>query len=65
MAYGTNGPFGFQPRAKIGGQPWTGGYTEYAILTGYATALYTGDPLIGSGANDGTIARATAGSPTI
>lgn len=65
MAYKTNGPFGFQPRYKIGGQPWTGGLVELPILDGYATSLFTGDPLIGSGSNDGTVARATAGSGVV
>lgn len=53
----SNAPFGFKPhRHRSGGLIRE---NEYPIATGYATDIYTGDPV--KLLNDGTIARAAAG----
>jgi len=61
MAYGngTNTPFGFRPSQYLDGSTWNQQTTDYLILPGYATALFTGDLV--AFAADGTINRATAG----
>ena len=36
-------PFGFRPVRTLGGQPFSGARTEYAIASGYNTNIFTGD----------------------
>lgn len=47
MSYGTNAPFGLQPRQYLDGSLWTGQQSEYYIdTTNYAARyIYTGDPV--------------------
>ena len=40
----TATPYGFRPIRKIGGQPYTGGFSRYKIKTG-AAAMWQGDPV--------------------
>lgn len=62
MSYGTNAPQGLQPRFYLSGANWNGALSEYQIVSGYATNLFSGDPVYcGNGANDGAIVIATAG----
>lgn len=70
MSYGTNAPFGFQPRQYLNGSLWTGQQSEYLIngnlngtLASYATNIYTGDLV--KLAVDGTIQLAAVGDPSI
>lgn len=53
----SNTPFGFRPHRHLRGGVIRA--KEYPIATGYATALYTGDPV--KLLSDGTIALAAAG----
>jgi hypothetical protein len=46
MAYGTNAPFGLQPRYMSTGATWNGQTNDYLLLSGYANNLFTGDPVI-------------------
>lgn len=59
MAYGVNAPFGLQPRRMLTGAPWNGQMNTYYIASGYATSLFTGDPVYV--AANGTIVLATPG----
>jgi hypothetical protein len=45
MAYGVNAPFGLQPRYMLNGATWNNQTSEYSIASGYATSLFTGDPV--------------------
>jgi len=70
MSYGTDAPFGFQPRQYLDGSLWTGQNSEYFIngnLTGtlasYATSIFTGDLV--KLAVDGTIQKCAVGDATI
>lgn len=63
MAYGTNGPFGLQPRSYLNGNTFSGQTSEYLLASGYATSLFTGDPI--TMLNDGTIGIGVAGSAII
>lgn len=65
MSYGNNqnGPVGFKPYCYQNGTLWTGGETEYPILSGYATSIFEGDPV--TLLADGTIGIAVAGSAVI
>lgn len=63
MAYGVNAPFGLQPRQYLNGSPWIGQTTEYNIISGYATAIFTGDPVIF--VNTGGIGIGVAGSAIV
>lgn len=49
MSYGTNAPFGLQPRQHLNGSTWTGQINTYQIQDAYATSLFTGDPVTMSG----------------
>ncbi len=59
MAYGTNAPFGLQPRQYLTGATFNGQLSEYLINPAYATLIYSGDPV--TMLNDGTIGRWSAG----
>ena len=60
MAYGTDGAFGLRPyKLSGGGTDWA--INEYPLASGYATAIYTNDPVISLA--DGTIGIGVAGSP--
>ena len=59
MAYGTNAPFGFQPRYYLNGSTWNDQTRQYRIASGYNTSLYFGDPV--TVLADGTIGIATIG----
>ena len=64
MSYGVNAPQGLQPYSDITGTPWNNQSTQYNIISGLATNIFTGDPVIFDGA--GGITVATAGSnPTL
>ena len=39
----VDAPFGFRPVRTLGGQPYSGGRTEYAIASAYNTNIFTGD----------------------
>lgn len=60
MTYGTNAPNGFRPVRKLDGSAWSGAADAYPIASGYATAIYTGDPV--TVLSDGTIGIGVAGS---
>jgi hypothetical protein len=45
MAYGTNAPFGLRPRYMLSGATWNDQTSEYTIISGYGTSLFTGDPV--------------------
>lgn len=45
MAYGTNAPFGLQPRMMNTGAAWNGQTNTYLINSGYATSIFNGDPV--------------------
>lgn len=62
MSYGTNAPFGLQPRMHINGSVWTGQVNTYQIQDAYATSLFTGDPVTLSG---GYLVIGVAGSAVI
>ena len=52
--------FGYMPVAKTGSSPDSSGYSEYGISSGYATAIYSGDPVIMTAS--GVVAVAAAGN---
>lgn len=58
MAYGKNAPFGLQPRRKLTNDELV--QNSYLIASGYATSLYTGDPVVVLA--DGTIGIGVAGT---
>lgn len=60
MSYGTNGPQGLVPFRYANGAPYTGSQNAYPITSGYATGLYTGDPV--TSLSDGTIGIGVAGA---
>lgn len=60
MTYGTDQPRGLVPVMYKTGAPYTGMVREYPIADAYATAIYTGDPVISLA--DGTIGIGVAGS---
>ncbi len=45
MSYGTNAPFGLQPRKHLNGSAWTGQINGFLIQDSYATSIFTGDPV--------------------
>lgn len=61
MSYGTNSPWGLTPVRYLNGAPWNGQMTAYRLLSGYATNLFSGDPVTPAAAVNGTITIATAG----
>ena len=65
MSYGTNtnSPQGFQPSVYMNGAPWSGQTADYSLVSGYATSLFSGDPITWD--TNGTIAIATAGNPML
>ena len=60
---GVNAPFGLQPVRLLNGGAYTGGGTAYVITSGYATALYSGDPVVTLA--DGSVGIGVAGSPIL
>lgn len=60
MAYGTNAPFGLQPRMMNTGAPWNGQTNTYLINSGYNTSLFVGDPV--APLANGTIGIGVAGT---
>jgi hypothetical protein len=60
MAYGTNAPFGLKPYRYANGSAWNAQTTSYPIASGYATSMFTGDPV--TTLADGTIGIGVAGS---
>jgi len=48
----TNQLSGLSPVKYMNGAPWNGGGNVYSIDSGYATALYIGDPVASSGTSD-------------
>jgi hypothetical protein len=62
MSYGTNAPFGMQPRQHLNGSVWNGQVNTYQIQDAYGTSLFTGDPVTLSG---GYLVIGVAGSATI
>lgn len=63
MAYGVNAPFGLKPSVMNTGAPWNGQTNTYLIASGYATSLFTGDPV--KQLNNGTIGIGVAGTGII
>lgn len=61
MAYGSNYPFGLQPRWNLQSGPYTGQLSGYLIKSGYASSIFTGDPVRLLG--DGTIGVDASGLP--
>lgn len=45
MSYGTNAPFGLQPRLHKNGSIWNGQLTSYPLASGYNQSIFTGDPV--------------------
>jgi len=60
MAYNTNAPNGLRPVKYINGGDYEGRVTQYAIASGYATAIGRNDPV--AVLADGTIGIGVAGS---
>lgn len=60
MTDGVNAPRGLVPVRYLDGSPYVGAVNEYPIASGYATGLYTGDPVMLL--SDGTIGIGTAGN---
>lgn len=60
---GVNAPFGLTPVRTRSGAPIAEATNQYAIASAYATAIYTGDPVIML--SDGTIGIGVAGSPSL
>lgn len=60
MSYGTNAPNGLVPVRKLDGSCWSVSQNKYNIASGYATSIYTGDPV--TLLSDGTIGIGVAGS---
>lgn len=58
----TSAPYGLRPVNLLGGQSFAGATRLYAIPSGYAVSIQTGDPVIivNTGASRGTIARMNA-----
>lgn len=56
----TSAPRGLIPVRKLGGMPYSHGYTVYKIPDAYATAIFNGDPvsMVTTGSTRGTIKRA-------
>lgn len=65
MAYGngTNTPQGLQPRVYQNGANWSGQLNQYPIASGYATNLFSGDPI--TLLSNGTIGIGVAGSAIV
>lgn len=58
-----NAPFGLRPVRYLNGAPWTGQARNYYCSSGYATALYIGDPVVIVGdSNDNEINGCPPGS---
>lgn len=55
----TSSPYGLTPINLLGGQSFAGSTRLYAIPSGFATAIQSGDPVVftTSGSNRGTITR--------
>jgi len=53
MSYGTNAPTGLVGKYSLTGATWNGQPNQYAIKSGYANSLFSGDPVIRLA--DGTI----------
>lgn len=60
MSYGTNAPWGLRPRALLTGATFNNQTNQYQIASGYATSLFTGDPV--QWANTGTVVVGTGGT---
>lgn len=60
MSYGTNAPSGLRPVRHANGTPYCGEQNAYAIASGYATSLFTNDPV--TSLSDGTIGIGVAGA---
>lgn len=60
MTYNNNAPLGLVPVRKLDGSAWTGAVNSYPIASGYATSIFTGDPV--TVLSDGTIGIAVAGA---
>ncbi|GAO99068.1 hypothetical protein Cva_01743 [Caedimonas varicaedens] len=68
MSYGQNAPQGFQSQGTQTAATFTGQTHMYAIKTGYATSIFTGDPVILDGGylkhlTDGTASTTLATMP--
>ena len=58
----TSAPYGLRPVNLLGGQSFAGATRLYAIPSGYAVSIQTGDPVIvtNTGSTRGTVARMNA-----
>lgn len=64
MSYGNNvnSPFGFRPSQYLNGGTYNGQPNPYQLASGYATAIFTGDPVDITG---GYVTIGVAGSPIV
>ncbi len=46
MSYGTNSPQGFVPNYSSTGATWNQSTAQYDLLSGYATSIFNGDPVV-------------------
>lgn len=60
MSYGTNAPFGFRVYGTSSSSTLNGALSNYSILSTYATAIYSGDPV--APLNTGGIGIGVAGA---
>ena len=60
MTYGSNSPLGLVPVYNRAGSPYNGSDTELPILSGYATSIFTGDPVATQ--TNGTIGQGVGAS---
>ncbi len=63
MAYGTDAPWGLRPYKTSNGALWNGQANVYPIASGYATSIFTNDPVYVTGTGNLIIAVAGAGNP--
>lgn len=59
MSYGVNAPQGLRTNRLLSGMTFNDALNEFPIASGYATSIFTGDPVVQLA--DGTIGRAVAG----
>ena len=63
MAYGVNAPFGLQSRFTLNSSTLSGQQTLYSIASGYASPLFSGDPV--TFLANGTIGICPPGTPAV
>jgi hypothetical protein len=63
MSYGTDAPQGLQASTYLNGSTWNGSTGEYPITSGYATNIFSGDPV--TVLSDGSIGIGVAGAAIV